>query len=125
MKYERGRLWCGVIFAAIALLFLGGCAMTYGEGSPSGTTTYTKGDWVHKQTQKKNAHKALALRVKHVLDADPLLQQAAISFRLKGSTVVLLGKLFDMTTYRHAIGVVRHVDGVEAVSSRIELNLSQ
>lgn len=114
-----------VACAAALLLPLGGCVLAIGGNGDSGPETYTAGEWIQKQARASNQERALASRVAEALADDPLLNEADIEFRVNGNIVTLSGTIYSLATYQHAIEVVRKVDGVDTVTSRIELNVTR
>ncbi|HET7370861.1 MAG TPA: BON domain-containing protein [Gammaproteobacteria bacterium] len=111
--------------AAALLMLLSGCVLAIGTGDNSEPETYTAGEWIQKQARASNQERALAYRVAEAIANDPLLNEADIEFRINGDIVTLSGTVYSLATYRHAIETVHSVEGVETVTSRIELNVTQ
>jgi osmotically-inducible protein OsmY len=112
-----------VALAALSLL-LGGCVVALGGGHEKPKTS-TRGQYIKKQNRLSHKKRALIARVLHAINTDPLLKDADLDARVTGHIVTLTGKLFDFASLEHAIKVVKGVNGVQSVVSRVEITVDK
>jgi|GEM_PF-2688198 len=115
MKAMRGALLGGLLAASLSL---SGCALMIGNdlGSKSWDDQYSS-DF----KDQSDSDRALSRKVQGALNQDGETRRAGIRVRSKEGKVLLLGRTGDPAVASHAMRVALGVEGVEQVTSRIEL----
>lgn len=112
MTATNKGLACLVLAGALAG---GGCVSTVTPGQ--GTHNEWAGTYAKKQAQRKDADRAIALRVRQVISNDPALDKLGLRIFVSRGDVSLCGSFPDAETRARAVGMVSTVDGVKGVDT--------
>lgn len=103
------------------LIGLNGCAIVLGNEFP-GEGWDENFDRQFKE--ETSSDKALSRRIQSALNADEHTRRAGLEISSRDGEVLVYGRTGDADVVEHALRVVEGVDGVEQVTSRIELTHS-
>lgn len=115
MRAAKGALVSGVLAVMIGL---GGCALVV--GNEIGNDAWGS-DYAHDFKEETRSDRELSRRVQRALNQDVETRRAGLRVRSRNGEVLLVGRTGDAEVVGHAMRVVLAVDGVEQVTSRVEL----
>ncbi|MGA7966224.1 MAG: BON domain-containing protein [Gammaproteobacteria bacterium] len=100
----------------LAALAAGGCVSTITPGQ--GTHNEWAGTYAREQAERKDADRAMALRVRQALAEKPQVNALGLRIFVYRGEVSLCGKFPDAQTRARVVGIVSTVKGVSGVDTR-------
>ncbi len=119
MEAMRAALLSGLLAISLGL---GGCALVI--GNEMGNTGWDEAYPADFKEQSRS-DRAMSQAVQAALNRDAETRRAGIRVRSRDGEVLLLGRTGDPDVVSHALRVSLEVEGVEQVTSRIELTGSR
>lgn len=115
---RRHALLAGLLAAVVSL---NGCAIVLGNEFPG---EGWDDNFDREFKEETSSDKALSRRIQDALNEDEQTRRAGLEISSRDGEVLVYGRTGDADVVEHALRVVESVDGVEQVTSRIELTHS-